>query len=123
MRTELEAVIGCWSFNQVMAGRGMPEASQVRARGFFTTTLTFSGTTSCPAMLGGTGGHRRGQGSPHVRLCSDCLVITSDNCTVLYSTTVLLQYCTVVLYCTVQYYGTVLYHSTTTVLYRNTVLS
>ena len=54
-RTELEAVIGCWSFSQVMAGRGIPEASQRRARGVLTTTLTFSGTPSRPAMLGGTG--------------------------------------------------------------------
>ena len=48
-------MIGCWSFSQVMAGRGIPEASQRRARGVLTTTLTFSGTASCPAMLGGTG--------------------------------------------------------------------
>lgn len=37
-----------------MAGRGMPEASQLRATGFFTTTLTFSGTFTWPIILGGT---------------------------------------------------------------------
>lgn len=54
-RTVLEALTGRPSFNQVMAGRGMPEASQLRATGFFTTTLTFSGTFTWPTILGGTG--------------------------------------------------------------------
>lgn len=54
MRTELLALIGRPSFSQVMEGRGMPEASQLRATGFFTTTLTFSGKCTWPIILGGT---------------------------------------------------------------------
>lgn len=53
-RTELDELIGWPSLSQVMDGGGIPEASQVRTTGFFTTTLTFSGTCVCPIMVGGT---------------------------------------------------------------------
>lgn len=39
----------------------MPEASQLRATGFFTTTLTFSGTFTCPIILGGTEAEEEGE--------------------------------------------------------------
>lgn len=42
-RTELDMLIGWPSLSHVMAGGGIPEASQVRTTGLFTTTLTFSG--------------------------------------------------------------------------------
>lgn len=42
-RTELDMLISWPSLSHVMAGGGIPEASQVRTTGFFTTTLTFSG--------------------------------------------------------------------------------
>lgn len=59
--TELETLTGWPSFNQLMAGRGMPEASQLRAIGFFRTTLTFSGASTWPVIIGGTG-QRRNEG-------------------------------------------------------------
>jgi hypothetical protein len=51
--TELPRLTGQPSFSQVMEGRGMPEASQVRDTELFSTTLTFSGTPWFPMMLGG----------------------------------------------------------------------
>lgn len=41
------------SLSQVMDGKGMPEASQVRDTEFFSTTLIFSGVPWFPMMLGG----------------------------------------------------------------------
>lgn len=41
------------SLSQVTEGRGIPEASQVRDTEFFSTTLTFSGASWFPRMLGG----------------------------------------------------------------------
>lgn len=53
-RTELDVLIGWPSLSHVIAGGGIPEASQVRTTGFFTTTLMFSGKCVCPMMVGGT---------------------------------------------------------------------
>lgn len=65
MRIELLALIGCPSFSQVMAGRGIPEASQLRATGFFTTTVTFSGHCTQPIIAGGTEQEEKNKGKGH----------------------------------------------------------
>lgn len=47
------------SLSQVMEGKGMPEASQVRDTEFFSTTLIFSGVPWFPMMLGGAVGQKQ----------------------------------------------------------------
>lgn len=54
MRTELFKVTGQPFLSHVIDGRGIPEASQTREMGFFSTVLMFSGTCRSPAILGGT---------------------------------------------------------------------
>lgn len=54
IRTELFEVTGHPFLSHVIAGKGIPEASQTRETGFFSTMLMFSGTRRSPAILGGT---------------------------------------------------------------------
>lgn len=61
-RTEPDVLIGRPSFNQVMMGRGIPEASHMSATGFLTTTVMFSVRCVFPLMLAGTT-HTQGVGS------------------------------------------------------------
>lgn len=51
--TELLRLMGHPSLSQVIEGKGIPEASQVRDTEFFSTTLIFSGVPWFPMMLGG----------------------------------------------------------------------
>ena len=51
--TELLRLMGQPSFSQVIEGKGIPEASQVRDTEFLPTTLIFSGAPRFPMMLGG----------------------------------------------------------------------
>lgn len=51
--TEPLRLMGQPSFSQVIEGKGIPEASQVRDTEFFPTTLIFSGAPWFPMMLGG----------------------------------------------------------------------
>lgn len=51
--TELLRLRGKPSLSQVIVGRGIPEASQVRDAEFFSTTLIFSEVLRFPMMLGG----------------------------------------------------------------------
>lgn len=45
---------GCPYLSQVIDGWGIPEVSQIKVIGFFSTTLTFSGTVRSPTIFGGT---------------------------------------------------------------------
>lgn len=54
IRTELFKVIGNPFLSHVIAGKGIPEASQTREMGFFSTVLIFSGRCRKPPILGGT---------------------------------------------------------------------
>lgn len=51
--TEPLRLMGQPSLSQVIEGKGIPEASQVRDTEFFSTTLMFSGVPWFPMMLGG----------------------------------------------------------------------
>lgn len=54
IRTEVFEVIGHPFLSHIIDGKGIPEASQTREMGFFSTVLMFSGNWRSPAILGGT---------------------------------------------------------------------
>lgn len=54
IRTEVFEVTGHPFLSHIIDGKGIPEASQSREMGFFSTVLMFSGNWRSPAILGGT---------------------------------------------------------------------